>query len=122
MKILLIAGGGAAGSLLRYWLSGWVGDWGGYGWTGTLFVNLTGAFLLGLILSASQERYEFDATLRTGLTVGLLGGFTTFSALAYESSRQAEVGDWVQLCLNVGLSVALGLAAAGAGIALGKAV
>jgi CrcB protein len=114
--------GGGVGSLLRYWLSGWVGDWGGYGWTGTLFVNLTGAFLIGLVLSASQERYELDPTIRTGLTIGLLGGFTTFSALAYESTRQLEVNDWPGFLLNIGLSLVLGLLAAGAGIALGKVI
>lgn len=84
---------------------------------GTLLVNVTGSFLLGLLTGLDVTG---DALLLAG--TGLLGSFTTFSTLVFESHQLAEDGEAGLGLLNVALSVALGLGAAAAGWAIGGAL
>ncbi|MFM9957551.1 MAG: fluoride efflux transporter CrcB [Phycisphaerales bacterium] len=84
---------------------------------GTLAVNVSGCLAIGVLAASSAswlEREEF----RLGLIVGVLGGYTTFSAFALESLRLAETGQWGKAALYVVLSNALSLAACGAGMAI----
>lgn len=106
MTILAIALFGAAGCLLRYFLSGWVYGALGRGFPfGTLAVNAAGAFLIGLIMESGIRSTLLTAELRTGLTIGLLGGFTTFSTFSYETFKLLEDGQLLSAGLNVLLSV-----------------
>lgn len=113
-----VAGLGAAGALARFALDGAVTRRSGARFPlGTLAVNLSGAFLLGVLSGAGVGG---DALLLAG--GGALGSFTTFSTWMLESERLGEEGLLPALWLNLGASLALGLAAVALGRALGEAL
>lgn len=92
-KVLFIALGGAAGSVLRYWVSGIAYRWGGQGFPwGTLAVNLIGALLIGLAWGLS-EKANLQPNIRAMLFIGIFGGFTTFSTFALESFNLLKEND-----------------------------
>ena len=85
-KTIFIALAGLIGTLIRYWLSGFVARQ--YGETfpwGTLVVNLIGSFLAGAIYYLADERFLISPTLRTVILIGLLGGLTTFSSYGLQT-------------------------------------
>jgi len=87
---------------------------------GTLAVNLLGSFLLGLLMTTSLRSTLMNPELRMGLTVGFMGGFTTFSTFSYETMRLIEEGSLVAAGANILLNVVVCLVAAGAGIYLAR--
>lgn len=105
---------GFAGAMARYQVEGLVSQAtkGAFPW-GTLLVNLSGCFLLGLVATLLTERFLPHPALRSGLTIGFLGAYTTFSTFAYETLRMGEGGAWGLAFMNVVLSVAVGLLAWG---------
>lgn len=108
---VIIAICGAAGCLARYLLSGWVYNQLGRNFPyGTFAVNILGAFLIGLIMELALRSTMISANLRTGLTVGFLGGLTTFSTFSYETFRLLEDGEFVIATSNVLASVIVCLA------------
>jgi CrcB protein len=115
--------GAGIGGGLRYVIGGWAADrWGSsFPWH-TFVINIAGAFLLGLLMVLSAERGLVSAEWRLFLGVGLLGGFTTFSTLSYESVALMQSGLYVQGLLNMFGSAFVGLVAAVAGIVVGRAV
>ena len=112
MTILAVALGGATGSVLRYLISKWMSDQdlGAFPY-GIFAVNVIGALLLGLIATLLLERVQVSDPVRLALTVGLLGGFTTFSTLAFDSLALLDDGRWHLALLNLAGSAAAGLAA-----------
>lgn len=106
MTVLLVALGGALGSVLRYKIDGWVqaGAGGAFPW-GILVVNVTGAFVAGLLMTVLLERTSVSDEVRTGLLVGVLGGYTTFSTFSLQSLDLANAGLWGYVVLNVLASV-----------------
>ena len=112
MTILAVALGGATGSVLRYLISKWMSDQdlGAFPY-GIFAVNIAGALLLGLIATLLLERVQVSDPVRLALTVGLLGGFTTFSTLAFDSLALLDDGRWHLALLNLAGSAAAGLAA-----------
>lgn len=121
MPLFLIGLGGFAGAVARYLVDGFVADrtGGGFPW-GTLVINITGSFVLGLLFAMSQERAILPAEIRGPLMIGFLGAYTTFSTFMLESWRLVEAGDWALVAANLGGSVVLGLAAVVAGLTLGR--
>ncbi len=104
--VLLIAGFGALGCVTRYFMSGWVYNILGRNFPyGTFAVNIVGAFIIGLIMEMGMRSTLIPANLRTGLTVGFLGGLTTFSTFSYETFRLLEEGEFLIASANVLLSV-----------------
>lgn len=102
MIALLCAGGG----LSRYYLSGWVYTLLGRAFPyGTLVVNVIGAYLIGLIMELALRSTALSDTLRLGLTVGFLGGLTTFSTFSYETFKLLEDGQFLLAAGNVLASV-----------------
>jgi CrcB protein len=87
---------------------------------GTLVVNLSGAFLLGLLFAWAIERNVLPAEIRGPLMVGFVGAYTTFSTLMLESWRLVEDGAWQLATVNLVGSVALGMLAVVGGLALGR--
>lgn len=118
----VVVGAGVGGGL-RYVIGGWLAErWGtSFPW-GTFVVNLSGAFLLGLLLALNVERDIGSPSLRLLLGIGLLGGYTTFSTLSYESIALVERGLYLQGAANMFGSGVLGLVAAVAGLALGRVI
>lgn len=100
----------AGGGLTRYYLSGWIHTLLGRGFPyGTLAVNLIGAYCLGLIMDYSLRGTAIPETLRLGLTVGFMGGLTTFSTFSYETFTLLEEGQLGMAFANVFASVAISL-------------
>jgi len=91
-KILALIIGGAAGTLLRFWVSGWAQRIfaGVFPW-GTLTVNLLGSFLIGFFWGIF-ERGNISSNIRLFLFMGVFGGFTTFSAFTLESLNLFKSG------------------------------
>lgn len=119
--ILVVFAGGVVGTAARYGISTAMAP--SDGWpTATFVENLTGAFLLGVLLELLVRRgaeTRRGRRIRLGLGTGLLGGYTTFSTLALEVERLVADGQ-LSLGLGYGLaSVVLGFAAALAGVVLG---
>ena len=123
MQIAAIAVFGAAGAVARYTVSGWayraLGEEFPYG---TLAVNLIGCFLLGAIVHVNQTTELIPFELRKGLTIGLLGAFTTFSTFGYETLQRLQTGQlWIGL-LNIAANVVLGLLAVWIGVTIARLV
>ncbi len=114
---------GAAGALARYGLQGLVSRkaQGAFPW-GTFVVNITGAFALGLIFTVASERWPVAPWLRSALTVGFLGAYTTFSTLSFETYRLAADRALGLAFANVAGSCAAGLVAVYLGVVLGRLV
>lgn len=107
---------GAAGTLLRFAIGGGIGRAGGpsFPW-GTFAVNVTGCLAIGALAGAMDRGALASPLLRVTLTVGLLGGFTTYSSFGLETFRLLATGHWASAALYVVLTNALGLAAVWAG-------
>src|SRR5512133_1096123 len=98
----------ASGGLSRYYLSGWVYSLLGRAFPyGTFVVNVIGAFFIGLIMELGLRSTLIPDTLRLGLTVGFMGGLTTFSTFSYETFTLLEDGQFGVAFANVFASVAL---------------
>lgn len=109
--------GGALGALGRYWVAGWVQQWGGPGFPwGTLGVNLIGSFLLGFVVQTSVIA-GWSAELRLFVAVGFLGAFTTFSTMAYEALELLRAGQGAEALAYVGLNLVLGVLLVALGMA-----
>ena len=122
-QIIYIALFGAAGCLSRYFLSGWVYQIMGRAFPyGTLVVNVVGAFIIGLVMEFSIRSAAIPATMRVALTIGFLGGLTTFSTFSYETFRLLEEGAFGIAFLNVLISVLVCLACTWLGIMTARAL
>ena len=121
--LLLVASGGAIGSTLRYLVSqaaqlmlpAAVFP------VGTLAVNVTGSLLIGLFAGLAEYRQMFGPGARLLLVVGVLGGYTTFSAFSLETLSLLRSGQSLLALVNVFLQLSLGIAAAAAGFAAARA-
>ena len=110
--ILAIAGGGALGAVLRHFLNGLVSSLTGsqFPW-GILVCNVMGSLLMGLLIALFADIWEPPQALRAFLTVGILGGFTTFSSYSMDAVMLFERGSYGQAALYTAGSVVLSLAA-----------
>ena len=119
---LLVGIGGFVGSVFRYWISGWVQSVVSQSWrpVGTLAVNVIGCFLIGLLMGMTDFRQLLKPDARLLLVVGLLGGFTTFSAFGYETFALARDKEFGAALLNIGAQIIVGLAAVWAGYTISR--
>jgi CrcB protein len=119
LRLTLIAVFGAIGTLARYGLQGLVqaGARGTFPY-GTLLVNLSGCFLLGLIGQFTLNRMMISPDWRVAITVGFFGGYTTFSSFGWETAKMLEDGEWLPATTYVAASVVAGLLLSIAGIRL----
>jgi CrcB protein len=124
LKLLLVAGGGAAGAVARYLLGGWTLRTFGPGWPyGTFAANVIGGLLMGTLVGWLAHRGGADQErLRLLLAVGLLGGFTTFSSFSLESVRMLETRAYGEAGLYILLSVAFSIGALFSGLLLARRV
>lgn len=121
MHLFYIGLFGACGCLARYFVSGWTYQLFGRGLPfGTMAVNILGSFLLGLIMEGSMRSTLLSPEVRMGITVGFMGGFTTFSTFSFETMRLLEEGSIWQAGANVLLNIVICIVAAGIGIYLAR--
>ena len=111
LRVLLVGLGGFVGSILRYLLSGLAQTLFGAARfpVGTVLVNLTGCYAIGLLSQLTESQGVFRDLTRSFLFVGILGGFTTFSTLSSESLNLFRTGDSVLGIVNVAVQVVGGL-------------
>jgi CrcB protein len=119
LKIFLIAVFGAIGTLARYSLQGVVQmRMASVFPYGTLLINLSGCFLLGLIGQLTLNRILVSADVRMAIAIGFFGGYTTFSSFGWETAKMLEDGEWLRATTYVAASVVAGLLLSVAGIRL----
>jgi len=122
-RFIYICLGGAIGTGLRYLTSGVAARWLGADFPyGTLIVNVVGSFLIGLIQQVGTASLLIPETTRLFLTVGIMGGLTTYSSFSYETVRLVEIGAWGQAWVNVLVTTALCLGVCLLGIAVGRLI
>jgi CrcB protein len=122
-RLMLVCLGGAIGSGLRYVVSGLAARWlGGDFPYGTFIVNVVGSFLIGLIQEVGTTTPIIPESTRLFLTVGIMGGLTTYSAFSYETIRLMETGAWAEAWINVLATTALCLTGCVLGTAVGRLV
>jgi CrcB protein len=100
--------GGAFGTAMRFWLSGFLSS--RYGETfpvGTLVVNITGCFAIGLFntLTGPDGTIITSSLTRQVVMIGILGGYTTFSSFSLQTLNLLQGGEWFRACMNIFLSV-----------------
>ena len=119
LRFFLIALFGAIGTLARYGLGGVVQIRTGSTFPyGTLLINLTGCFFLGLIGQITLNRVIIPPEWRVAIAIGFFGGYTTFSSFGWETAKMFEAGEWLRACTYVAASVVFGLLLSVAGIRL----
>ena len=119
--VMAVAVGGALGSVLRYGLSNWVHSFVGRGFPyGTLAVNVLGCLTMGILFVLFVERMADSAMWRAGLLVGVLGGFTTFSAFSIETFNLIEQGALAKAAGNMAASLVLCIGATWLGVILAR--
>ena len=122
-QLLAIALGGSAGALARFWVANGIYAWLGRAFPyGTLFVNVSGSFLMGFLTALLMQRFTMTPEYRAALLVGFLGAYTTFSTFSIESFYLFEEGENLKGALNIFLSVVLCMAAVWIGLVVGRKI
>ena len=123
MEVVLVVGlGGAVGAILRWWVGVLMSHLLAPVFLGTLVVNLAGSFLVGVLLIWFQGKLPINDVLRTGIVVGLLGGFTTYSAFSMETVNMMMAGFYGRASAYVVVTVAVCLMGTWVGVMLGRSV
>jgi CrcB protein len=122
-NVLIIGIGGFVGAISRYWIALWIGQrWGRNFPLGTFVINVTGSFLIGLLMTLMAERFTENPQWRLLLVVGFLGAYTTFSTFEYETGALMKDGEWLYSVLNVIGSVIVGFVALKLGEVIAKSI
>jgi len=121
IKFLNLVIGGTIGTLARYFLAGFVSRVAGTNFPcGTLVVNLLGCFVIGFLVSISENKFLLGANARLLLMIGFCGAFTTFSTLILESNNLLKDGEPLRAFMNILLSVTVGFLVFRVGVLLGE--
>ena len=122
MNVLLVAIGAAIGGVARYLIGGWLASLLGadFPW-GTAFVNITGAFAIGVVLVLVQGG-ALPAGARPFVAVGILGGYTTFSTYSYETLELITDSNYGVAVINVFVQLVLGFIGVYLGVVLGRLI
>jgi fluoride exporter len=123
LKYVVVGLGGCLGSILRFWLGSYIGGRLGTRFPyGTFVINVTGSFLIGMVLTILAEKTQWSPNWRYLIPIGFIGGYTTFSTFEYETLRLVEDGQMVTAMLNVVGSVVVGFAGVWAGMVAGRSI
>ena len=120
--VLAVALAGALGALARWGIGSWFGHrFPSFPW-GTMVINVSGSFILGVMFAVLVERNIGSTTMRVALMTGLMGAYTTFSTFSLETFRLFEDGATGSALANIGFSVLFGLVGVWLGVTAGRAV
>jgi CrcB protein len=123
MNYLIIGAGGFVGAITRYIVAVWIGQrWGRSFPLGTFVINVSGSFLIGLLMTLMAERFIENPQWRLFLVIGFLGAYTTFSTFEYETGALIRDSEWLYASLNVIGSVIVGFIALKLGEVLAKSI
>jgi fluoride exporter len=123
MNYLMIGAGGFFGAVTRYAVAAWIGQrWGRTFPLGTFVVNISGSFLIGLLMTLLTERFIASPQWRLLLVVGFLGAYTTFATFEYETGALLKDSEWLLGGLNVVCSVIAGFTALKLGEVIAKSI
>ena len=123
LKYVLVGVGGCFGSVLRFWLGSYIGSRMGTRFPyGTMVINITGSFLIGLVLAVLTAKTLWSPNWRYLIPIGFIGGYTTFSSFEYEALRTIQDGQIGFGLLYVVLSVCFGFLAVWGGVMAGRAI
>jgi CrcB protein len=123
LKYVMVGIGGFIGAIARFWLGSYIGGKMGTRFPyGTFVINISGSFLIGLILTILSEKAHWSPNWRYLVPVGFIGAYTTFSTFEYETLRTIQDGQFLIASLNVTLSVLLGFVAVWGGAIAGRAI
>jgi len=123
LKYVMVGIGGCLGSILRFWLGSYIGGKLGTRFPyGTLVINVSGSFLLGIVFALLTARASWSPNWRYLLLIGFIGGYTTFSSFEFETLRMIQDGQTGLGLLYVATSVAIGFVAVWGGMIAGKAI
>ncbi len=120
---IAIAVGGSVGAIARFWVAQQVYGWMGRDFPhGTLFVNVSGSFLMGLLTELMVQRFAVAPEYRAAILVGFIGAYTTFSTFALETLMLFDEGSLLKAFLNILLSTGLCLLATWVGLSWGRSL
>ncbi len=123
INYIIVFAGGGTGAAVRFALGTLIGQrWGRSFPLGTFVINVSGSFLIGLLMTLMAERFTENPAWRLLLVVGFLGGYTTFSSFEYETGKLVMDGELVYAALNMVLSVAVGFVALKLGDVIAKLI
>ncbi|MEW6738723.1 MAG: fluoride efflux transporter CrcB [Nitrospirota bacterium] len=123
INYLIIGIGGFIGAIARYAIGLWIGQkWGRSFPLGTFFINVSGSFFIGLLMSLFTEKLMVNPQWRLFLIVGFLGAYTTFSTFEYETGSLLKDGEWLLASMNVIFSVVAGFIALKIGELIAKSI
>jgi fluoride exporter len=123
MKYLMVGIGGALGSVLRFGMGSYIGGRFGSRFPyGTFVINISGSFLIGMVITIMAEKTQWSDNWRYLIPIGFIGGYTTFSAFEYETFRLFQDGQILTAGLNVVLSVIVGFVGVWAGAVAGRSI
>jgi fluoride exporter len=123
LKYLMVGFGGFVGAIARFWLGSYIGGKMGTRFPyGTFVINISGSFLIGLIVTLLEEKTHWSPNWIYLIPIGFIGAYTTFSTFEFETLRSVQGGQFMISFLNVTLSVVVGFAAVWAGVVAGRAI
>ena len=123
INYIIVFAGGGTGAAVRFALGTLIGQrWGRSFPLGTFVINVSGSFVIGLLMTLMADRFTENPAWRLLLVVGFLGGYTTFSSFEYETGKLVTDGEYVYATLNAVLSVIAGFAALKTGDVLAKLI
>jgi fluoride exporter len=121
MKYVMIALGGSAGAIARYVLGSYVGNRAGSLFPyGTMIINLSGSFVIGLVMTLIAEHSNVNRNVLYLVAIGFIGAYTTFSTFEFETLRLVQDGQFIAGLTNVAVSVVIGFAMVWLGVVAGR--
>ena len=121
MNVFVVFLGGGIGASARYLMSGWAYRVMGSAFPyGTFIENVLGCFLIGILMTGFEERFLVMPSLRIFLTIGILGGFTTFSTFSFETIAMMKDTEYFYAFINIGVTMFTCLGATYIGTVIGK--
>lgn len=122
-KYWMVGLGGFIGSIARFWLGGYISNRMGARFPyGTFVINITGSFVIGLVVTLLAERAHWSANWRYLIPIGFVGAYTTFSTFEFETFQSFRDGELLIALLNVILSVTAGFIAVWLGVVTGRSL